>query len=315
MYAHPGSTDAYGGHVDWTTGEYHYHHGYSAHYHTSGVCPYDFVDNADHTNHGSSSSSSHNYNYGDRSEYVPATQYTLKPSPTPKTNISNISKQQPFAIANFVGGALLSLLIYGVTYSCFFLIVLVFETNLIPKISGISYETSRIDHFVCFSSAVGFVTTFDSDLFGVIFICFLIYTIRIAKTNRNNIKRKVAEEQEKKQIEFNKEKEKYTQLYGGKNILEIINAPPTAFVDDKGMPHQIVNKDDIFVIYLAPKQPRVFHRHKGCRKNLQKDNFVNLVYYNKMLTPCKKCCPPIPDTSWFSEYIKIAEIKKKYNIQ
>ena len=50
--AHPGATDEYGGHVDWENGEYHYHHGYPAHSHDGGVCPYDFVDDADHSYHG-----------------------------------------------------------------------------------------------------------------------------------------------------------------------------------------------------------------------------------------------------------------------
>lgn len=43
-YAHPGDTDSSGGHYDSSTGEYHYHHGYPAHQHTNGQCPYDFDD-------------------------------------------------------------------------------------------------------------------------------------------------------------------------------------------------------------------------------------------------------------------------------
>lgn len=39
--AHPGHTDAAGGHWDNSTGEYHYHHGYPAHQHENGVCPYE----------------------------------------------------------------------------------------------------------------------------------------------------------------------------------------------------------------------------------------------------------------------------------
>lgn len=39
-FAHPGGTDANGGHRDSSTGEYHYHHGYPAHQHTNGICPY-----------------------------------------------------------------------------------------------------------------------------------------------------------------------------------------------------------------------------------------------------------------------------------
>lgn len=38
--AHPGRTDANGGHHVTATGEYHYHHGYPAHQHPDGVCPY-----------------------------------------------------------------------------------------------------------------------------------------------------------------------------------------------------------------------------------------------------------------------------------
>ena len=38
--ASPGGTDANGGHYDHSTGLYHYHHGYAAHQHENGICPY-----------------------------------------------------------------------------------------------------------------------------------------------------------------------------------------------------------------------------------------------------------------------------------
>lgn len=59
--AHPGRTDANGGHTDRSTGEYHYHHGYPAHQHYDidgdgkPDCPYDFKDD---TRSSSSSGSS-----------------------------------------------------------------------------------------------------------------------------------------------------------------------------------------------------------------------------------------------------------------
>lgn len=43
-FAHGGGVDSKGGHTDRSTGEYHYHHGYPAHDHENGVCPYDFDD-------------------------------------------------------------------------------------------------------------------------------------------------------------------------------------------------------------------------------------------------------------------------------
>lgn len=40
-FSHPGRTDANGGHYDRKNGGYHYHHGYPAHDHPNGVCPYE----------------------------------------------------------------------------------------------------------------------------------------------------------------------------------------------------------------------------------------------------------------------------------
>ena len=62
--AHPGRTDGNGGHTNHSTGEYHYHHGYSAHDHYDmdgdGVvdCPYDFDDKTDHSSQSRTSVSS-----------------------------------------------------------------------------------------------------------------------------------------------------------------------------------------------------------------------------------------------------------------
>lgn len=44
VHAHTGGTDSQGGHHNRSTGEYHFHHGYPAHQHTNGVCPYNFDD-------------------------------------------------------------------------------------------------------------------------------------------------------------------------------------------------------------------------------------------------------------------------------
>ena len=42
--AHPGRTDGQGGHIDHSSGEYHFHHGYPAHQHPNGTCIYEFDD-------------------------------------------------------------------------------------------------------------------------------------------------------------------------------------------------------------------------------------------------------------------------------
>ena len=59
-YAHNGNTDSKGGHYDSSTGTYHYHHGYPAHQHTGGVCPYDYDDKtSSNSGYSSSSNSGH----------------------------------------------------------------------------------------------------------------------------------------------------------------------------------------------------------------------------------------------------------------
>lgn len=81
--AHPGATDSQGGHYDHSTGEYHFHHGYPAHQHENGVCPYDFKDNTDHSNHGSNSSSKSNSYSGLTTEEKPVENHTYtKDEPT-----------------------------------------------------------------------------------------------------------------------------------------------------------------------------------------------------------------------------------------
>ena len=44
IHAHPGGIDANGGHYDRSTEIYHFHHGYPAHQHINGACPYNFDD-------------------------------------------------------------------------------------------------------------------------------------------------------------------------------------------------------------------------------------------------------------------------------
>ena len=60
VFAHPGRTDSNGGHYDRSTGEYHYHHGYPAHQHTGGICPYDYDDRTGWNSGTSGGSSSSN---------------------------------------------------------------------------------------------------------------------------------------------------------------------------------------------------------------------------------------------------------------
>lgn len=66
VLAHSGGTDSKGGHNG--PGGYHYHHGYPAHQHEGGECPYDFDDRTGESS-GSSSSSEEDKNKPDEKEH------------------------------------------------------------------------------------------------------------------------------------------------------------------------------------------------------------------------------------------------------
>lgn len=50
--AHSGSTDKNGGHYDHAAEEYHYHHGFAAHQHPDGICPFETDDSQNQSNAG-----------------------------------------------------------------------------------------------------------------------------------------------------------------------------------------------------------------------------------------------------------------------
>lgn len=80
--AHPGGTNADGGHWDYDAGEYHYHHGYPAHDHYDsngdGIadCPYDFDDQTG-INSGSPSSGGNNSRSYSSYDYDPPETITV----------------------------------------------------------------------------------------------------------------------------------------------------------------------------------------------------------------------------------------------
>lgn len=66
--AHPGRTDGAGGHYNRSTGEYHYHHGFSVHQHPNGVCPYDYEDKTNHNSSGISAKSENRIVFDDNND-------------------------------------------------------------------------------------------------------------------------------------------------------------------------------------------------------------------------------------------------------
>lgn len=122
VLAHPGRTDANGGHWDNSTGEYHYHHGYSAHQHYDmdgdGIpdCPYSFKDA---TNHSSGSSGSKSTTSTTAPSYISTTSPTTSPPRTttaPQTATSE-KKGKTSGMIGWIVSLALVIALYGCSKS------------------------------------------------------------------------------------------------------------------------------------------------------------------------------------------------------
>lgn len=108
VFAHPGKTDSKGGHYNRSTGEYHYHHGYSQHQHIDGECPYDFDDK---TNHDSSTG------LNSKNTTLNVTDVYDIPIPTPEPNNSENSNLLVIGLSVILGGGTAYAIISGAKIS------------------------------------------------------------------------------------------------------------------------------------------------------------------------------------------------------
>ncbi len=103
--AHGGRTDSSGGHYNRSTGEYHFHHGYSAHQHPGGSCVYGFVDKT-----GANSGS------GGTATAAPTRQPTSRPTVRPTVRPTATPAASPdaslgVAVSVIIGVAVVSIMI------------------------------------------------------------------------------------------------------------------------------------------------------------------------------------------------------------
>ena len=117
--AHPGRTDSSGGHHDYNNvsglGSYHYHHGYSAHLHENGICPYE--DDIDYVDDVNDANDVNDIDYEDDVDYVNEVDSIVSTSPN-NTALSQPKSMYPstkwyifFLASTFIAGYLMCKLI------------------------------------------------------------------------------------------------------------------------------------------------------------------------------------------------------------
>ena len=139
VYAHPGRTDSSGGHTNHSTGEYHYHHGYSAHDHYDMDddgdidCPYDFVDKTDHHDRSiSSTKSSDSYtavavdNNSDNQNTVDWIDVLLNKAPSLLAGVAMFCIMSGWVLCIFsdnIGGFILQIGLFMLPFTAFYMVI------------------------------------------------------------------------------------------------------------------------------------------------------------------------------------------------
>jgi len=343
VFAHPGSLDENGGHWNHKTGEYHYHDGTNqgngTHYNSSNDYGYNYYYKNDEQYFTVVQPSVKNDNSNfDREQFIEDYNKKLQeienqqkisstpyPTPTPEIEQSKPSETSNI-IGNILGGTVLSFIVYGIVYSVYLLCAIISEQGLYTSSGAPLYEATRIDHIVCFTTAVAVIITFGKieNALTIVLCAFALYTFFTLKKHRNNIKKRLAEQEKLKQQKFEEEKEKYTQLYGGKDICELAHIPNDIIFDDDNLPHKYslhfnqldlfeTHKDEYTVYISLRRNSSLYHRSPNCLKSPYKINYCHI--WKSGLKPCKKCNPTTDDLQWYQKYIEIKQIKDKYNIK
>ena len=128
----------------------------------------------------------------------------------------------------------------------------------------------------------------------------------------------------RKQQEFLKEKELMTQKYGGKPISDFVNVPDGSTIGADNLPREInavKNWGDKYTFYQQkdyvhrPEFNHYKYHNKNCRYASMFSPITEYELKNRPYQRCMLCQPVLPDMDWVDEYLKIQEIKRKYDIE
>lgn len=313
-FAHPGKTDANGGHTDRSTGEYHYHHGYPAHQHEDldgdGIldCPYEFDDK---TNHNSGSSSS----AGSVTVYLPTV-----PTPAPKPTPVSSPTPSPGLFESFYQSLtpthIKLILIFLIAFSLPFLYF------FIPRwVSALKRQQNREYHI---DTTINSPPCYDLPQTSVQPL------VPVRPVSGSGIRvdpwdgvvpYKQAVKWPTAQQRWLEEKQKYTKLYGGKSLYTLSDPPPCCFVGARdGLPASIRGDEKWgteYTFYVS-SSGSAFHR-PGCRyaAYMRPVNAYVIRYcppHGRVLRPCSVCRPALPDMAWYKEYLRLQSLVKKYDL-
>lgn len=285
--AHPGRTDANGGHYNHSTGEYHYHHGYPAHQHTDGVCPYDYDDRTG-WNSGSSSQEKGLY-------YLDGTPVERKEEKSIQERLddmiesggdsqaSNTAEPEQEKPKNQIGG----LIALGAFVTIFFVLPL-----LSAIIEGISWHREKRKKRVKQEPQA---------------------LPKPKPTKRTPVQppmRTISKEEREHMIQA----DAYREMCGGRSIRKMAGVPEDVYFDTFDRPNTL-NRDppeDPFFVYVTKKGESYHLRTCRLAKNASPMNICQAMAEGKQ--PCKLCRPMEKLPDFAVRYRELKRIQREYGV-
>lgn len=284
--AHPGRTDASGGHYNHSTGEYHYHHGYPEHQHPGGQCPYNFDDQ---TNHSSGSSKSERDSSRNGSSGL---------------DESSESDHSPFDVP--IEALWVLLAIYALLTVA---LVRFFQKKKQRAKQEQEREEQRQQQLREQQERQRLIREERERQ----------QRLREERERQWQLRQEerrqklLLEEQERQRI-FMERRAQVEALYGGKRLSDLCPPPnPKDHIGEDGLPcgpgPGRWGKD--YTVYITSKKSPVFHCQEICSN--AHGTAVNIASIRDK-RPCARCTPSLPSLDWYWKQLKILRLCKKYNV-
>lgn len=307
-FAHSGKTDADGGHHDYDNisglGSYHYHHGYSAHLHTDGVCPYDYDE------------------LKNKSSYTPSVNYSEYSDITSNKTVSNTNSLDN----NEEDGPLeiFFLFVVAALGTCYALWIVFTILSLIPFLDVLE-KPAKWFGSACGYIAIG-ITFIPLYIIGIIILIpSKIYSMLFPKNEEQHEKPTEKQSNEPEEPETKSSinnlnfKEVKIDPSFPKSKKEHISPDwliPEGYVIGKNnLPADVDaprHWGKTFTVYLNPKE-HIYHKGSCKYVNPYSCHPEHIIMVFRDNTPCDICNPKIPDVKWYFDYLdeerKINKIK------
>lgn len=271
-FAHAGKTNSNGGHYDYSTGEYHYHHGYPAHKHINGNCPYDFKDKTGENSGSSSSGNQYFWSYtsAPRPTSTPRITNTSCPTNTPRLTKPEESvpllKNPWFYV---LGGA-------GVLVFCF----VVRRKRENEERQRQYAEERRKAEEEC-------------------------------KRKAEEALRKKQEAEKERLRKKEETRQQMVAYYRDNDLRQLSGMPPDIDVKNishygSRFCCEVYSAGESISIWVSNEYSKVYHRQycRQCRYGTSPVNPYDTS--SRQLTPCRICYPPsLPDDTWYKEFVRL----------